>query len=220
MAVHISLPRMTPSTLDSQGLPSEVRCPAELAAGLHADDLDPQAGTPPDALGLIDVGTINQGHLGSSSSAWFSNQLRGLVRQHSPHVEGHKMWRTTKLSDLDPNRNSQSAEYGFSASSLPPREMCDSLISHFFSRTFYGIPVIDPLAFRASHEALWAGEDLGTDPMMFQCLLFMVFALASQDNADKSHTERLEDGLDYFNRARDLLRFDIFSGFVRAECLG
>ena len=174
----------------------------------------PRASTPPDALGLIDVGTIAQGHLGSSSSAWFSNQLRDLVntRQHSPNAEAHKQWSATKLSDLDPARLSSSHGPTLPLSSLPPRLVADQLLTHFWQRSSYGIPILDKDAFGKSYEALWEGVELNTDVKMFECTLNMMFALSSQDMSDKSHTERLEDGLLYFNRARAMLRFDIFSG--------
>jgi hypothetical protein len=164
-------------------------------------------------MGLLDVGTIKSGLLGPSSSAYFSNQLRDIVdSQHPSKTDVRLIWNATRLSDFGPARLNPHSEYTIPITSLPAKIEADRLMANYWSRGYYVTPILDRESFEASYNAMWLGGELNTDPIMFHCLLYAIFALSSQDMSDKSHVEHIEDSMAYFNQCRQLLRFDIFTG--------
>jgi hypothetical protein len=166
-------------------------------------------------MGLLDVGTIKSGLLGPSSSAYFSNQLRDIVEsQHPSAKDAHRVWNATRLSDFGPGRPLIHSDYIIPISSLPPKIEADRLMANYWSRNHFAMPILDRESFESSYNAMWLGSELNTDPIMFHCLLYAIFALSSQDMSDKTRVEHIEDSMAYFNQCRQLLKFDIFTGSV------
>ena len=164
----------------------------------------------------VDAGTIAQGYLSSSTSASFADRIRKavLAKHDSPSpAELSDAWAATSLDDLDPVRSATpTLAYGDSYT-LPPRRVADMLMSNYWQTAYPIFPLPDRLSFEASYEAIWTGAALHADPAMFHCLLNMIFALSAQTAGGDPLHQQSESAHTYFNRARSLLQFDLFSGW-------
>ncbi|KAF2008117.1 hypothetical protein P154DRAFT_479598 [Amniculicola lignicola CBS 123094] len=61
--------------------------------------------------------------------------------------------------------------------SLPPRPVCDGLVSQYFNAKFMMLPIIHPIQFQKEYEQFW--QDPSKTPMLWLGLLFSILGLAT-----------------------------------------
>jgi len=139
-------------------------------------------------------------HLGQSSTGVFIRELQNTITRPNPQTT-----RSVTLEDLAPHTpigDRISADYV-----LPRRHTADELLKVYRAVHYPVYPAINWTEMLREIDALYAGIQSSDKCRMTLCLANLMFALAERS---KLRDLPSDAGRGYFERAKRLLRFDIF----------
>ncbi|KAK5065119.1 hypothetical protein LTR84_000955 [Exophiala bonariae] len=145
-----------------------------------------------------------------SNAPSFMHLIRGLIDQDKSarHSNGSQHSSNSPLRrprpQQVPGRRRRLPDYA-----LPSRPQADHLMFVYrqLAATLY--PFVDLEQVQTLYRRLWTGEDLGDDGLTFLCMINVIFGIACNLDSSTAPNERVSTAKVFYNRAQDLLQFDI-----------
>ena len=161
-----------------------------------------------DAMGAMEGDSDHPvpGYYGQSSAATFMRQIRDIIEARvgqSPDLQNRKTAEGPAQSVAWPGAPINEEDYV-----LPTRGTADRLMRIYWFQVHTLYPFIDGPPFQKEYENMWTGEGTPSTPM-FHCILNTAFAIACQLDDTIAPESRESSSAVFFNRAKQLLRFDI-----------
>ncbi|KEF51141.1 uncharacterized protein A1O9_12755, partial [Exophiala aquamarina CBS 119918] len=158
-------------------------------------------------IARADACETNNEFLGPASNTAFMKHIRQVI-------EGHP------LEDRASNSQSNRIDTHFSDGSpdyvLPPRQLADSLVDHYWNYVHPLYPFLHKQSFHETYEALWTGQKfpittctvMRTDEVTSVCILNLVLALGCQYHHEHGAGKARATAEVFYKRARSFLRLN------------
>ncbi|KAJ9137748.1 Fungal transcriptional regulatory protein, N-terminal [Pleurostoma richardsiae] len=146
---------------------------------------------PPQALSGGSLNSVQASYVDSSHWSSILENIREIREQLSPsdvHEQVSAADSSTNGTDLTPGEEAHSNTdlvFGQTEAlglqdilgSLPPRHVCDSLVSHYFRAKHTIMPIVHPFKFQQEYESFWDAP--ANMPTIWVALLFAILGMAA-----------------------------------------
>jgi hypothetical protein len=162
---------------------------------------------------------------GESTPQYFGRSSAGsFLRQIKAAIDGRLGVPTTKVTSADQPPRSHSTARGQDDSleyTLPPRRTADRLVDTYWLYADSLYPFLDREKWEETYEGIFAGTPITVNERIFVTTLNVMFALSTQLIESLHPDHRHDSSKEYFHRAQDLLRLNIWDpGSVElVQCL-